>query len=201
MVEPEREAPGRSAATTCPAPTITASTQLTPLARGAAFDESFHREDDEAADEGGPRDGGQGLGELELELHLQDEDQHAGDDEGEEDLDDIVAGVLIAEMGDERDELAPVDKDDGQNGPGLDHDVEDVRFLRAQPVLGDEKVARGGDGEKFGYAFNDAEKDDLQVVKDVHRDGLAALPRNENDKCGGRTLQGVKGSGTHVLKY
>src|SRR5262249_22503152 len=56
-------------------------------------------------------------------------------------------------------------RQDGEDGAGLDNDVKEVALAYAEPMLDDQQVARGRDGEEFGDSFDDTEEDDSQPVR------------------------------------
>ncbi len=51
----------------------------------------------------------------------------------------------------------PVDKDDGEDGTGLNPDVEEFRSGIVHKFLDDQEVSCGRDGHKFCDAFNKAQ--------------------------------------------
>ena len=69
----------------------------------------------------------------------------------------IGAGRIAQEGLRQRPQPAPIDEDHGEDGAGLDGDVEQVAAV-AQPALGDQQVAGAGDRQEFGDAFDDAQQ-------------------------------------------
>ena len=71
----------------------------------------------------------------------------------------------------------------GDDRTALDDDVEEIALAR-QPVLGDEQMAGGGDGNEFGDSLNDSQNDSRNPVRHgVFRRETGAQGKTEV-KCG-----------------
>jgi hypothetical protein len=55
------------------------------------------------------------------------------------------------------------ERDDGQHRAGLDDDVKQIR-LAGNEMLGNEKVAGGGNGQELRHSFDDAQDNSDQRV-------------------------------------
>ena len=137
------------------------------LPGGDAFAAFLHRlehQDDNATDEGGPRDGWNGLRQLDVEL-LDHQATGRSDEKGHGKLREVVFRRRITQRGRE---LLHALRENGQHREhraALDHHIKEIA-LRRQPaeVLRDEQVAGRGDRQEFGDTFNDAEEDDREPV-------------------------------------
>ena len=73
---------------------------------------------------------------------------------------EALRGGIVEEAAQDRGKSRAEFPADRQDGSGLDHDLEGLRlFARvAGQRAGHDQVARGGDGQEFGEAFDNAEK-------------------------------------------
>ena len=125
------------------------------LAASGFGEPAFDGEEEEATDEEGDGDREKFFREFESAF-FHEVAAGAGDEEGGDDFKEVVMDGFVAPVENKLVEAGVEEGDDGQDGAGLDDDVEEVALAR-EPLLGDEEVAGGGDGKEFGDAFDDAE--------------------------------------------
>ena len=104
-----------------------------------------------------------------------------GDDEGGEDFQQIILRFLLAPFEDEFIEPVRKERQDGDDRPALDDDVEEIALAR-QPMLGDEQMAGGRNGNEFGDPLDDPQNDgDNPVRHGVFRHETGAQGKEESN--------------------
>ncbi|MPL60911.1 hypothetical protein SDC9_06475 [bioreactor metagenome] len=114
------------------------------------------------------------LGQLEAEL-LHHQAKHGGDQKGDGQLEQIIAVLGGTPVQEQPDDPLPVDQRDGEDRPGLDHDVVGVG-PGAEPVFGQKQVPGAGDRQELGDALDDAEEHVIQIGQAVLPCGLCRRP-------------------------
>ena len=163
MVVPEREAPGKTAATSWPKPDGDGHRPGHLVIERLAAQPGFDEDKADAADQQGPGNRRELLGQFEA-LLLQDEPGAARQRAGEHDLQGVVLRRLLAPAEQELVEALVKQRDDRQHRPGLDDDVEEVALVDVQPALGNEQVAGGRNRQELGDAFHNPEQNNSNPV-------------------------------------
>jgi hypothetical protein len=134
------------------------------------WEEAFDDKEGSAAEDEGDCDGGEGFGKSQPcfvdDQTADDREEEREDDGGEE----LLAGRLAPFT--ERGEAFFEKGEDGEDGAGLDHDVEQVGSFSDEgwgEVLEDEEVSGGRDGEEFGEAFDETEEDGTEEGLVFHK--------------------------------
>ena len=157
MVVPERDAPGKTAATIWPSPTATAMVQVTSslsvLPRSQASTATKPMPPISSAQATGASCSGS-LKPFFSRMKPRAARHH----EGEHQLRRVVLGRLLAPAKDELVEALVEERDHRQHRARLNHDVEEVALVHVQPMFGDEQVAGGGNRQELGDSFHNSKQ-------------------------------------------
>ena len=163
MVEPDRDVPGNTAAINWPTPTATTTGQV--ISSLSFFPRNHHSM---ATKPMPPIEPGPGNG---RELFRQFESffsrinpTDAGDEEGDEDFQRVALRFPVAPLENEFVKPLRKQRQHGDDRAALDDDVEKVALAR-QPVLGDQQMAGGGNGDEFGDSLDDSQNDNGDPVR------------------------------------
>jgi len=156
----DREVPGNTPATTCARPTPTATFQVTVSRSGRRAAKRSASEDQR------PAYRGDGFRQLPAGHAYRQADRRGHQERGGQ-LEHVIAVARFVQAGGQRPQPLPEHQGDGEDGAGLDDDVEEVRAV-AQPAFGDQQVAGAGNGEEFGEAFEDAKQQSGNRVGHEH---------------------------------
>ena len=139
MVAPARDVPGKTAARICAIATTMAMPHV-PLAAGPLSHRPLDDQDEDASPYRCPGDGPEVFGSSAPSFRAI---QHAddGEDEGDGELAEIGSRLRLGQSEEQRLDTAGEHEEDREDGPRLDHDVEQLRLpWQEAAVLGQEQV-------------------------------------------------------------